>query len=135
MNQIAYKKGYKYQLVEDYYDTLPIKGYSATSDFISLFKDGTLSIKRGYAWDGPSGPTIDTDTFMRASLVHDAGYQLIRQGKLPGHLRNKFDQELRADCREDGMCFLRAWYVYRAVHRAAGPAADPKNKKKVYYAP
>jgi len=43
---------------------------------------GTLAISAGYSWDGPSGPTIDTKTFMRGSLIHDAIYQLIREGAL-----------------------------------------------------
>lgn len=45
-----------------------------------LTVDGDLSIRRGYSWDGPSGPTIDTGTFMRGSLVHDFLYQLLREG-------------------------------------------------------
>ena len=43
---------------------------------------GHLIIKRSYAWDGPSGPTIDTKNFMRGSLVHDALYQLMRHEHL-----------------------------------------------------
>ncbi len=33
----------------------------------------------------PNGPTIETKTFMRASLVHDALYQLMREEHLELH--------------------------------------------------
>ena len=105
------------------------------SRFIHLTIHGALTIRDGYAWDGPSGPTIDTPTFMRASLVHDALYQLMRSGLLPGRWRRVADEEMRRICREDCMSRFRAWYVYRAVRRAAGPAADPQNQKKVKWAP
>lgn len=78
MGCILYKEGYKYQLAEEYTISIPIKPDSnIISDYIDLNNDGELVIKKGYAWDGPSGPTIDSLNFMRGSLVHDALYQLI----------------------------------------------------------
>ena len=41
----------------------------------------TLYISKGYSWDGPSGPAIDTPDWIKASLVHDALYQLIRENR------------------------------------------------------
>ena len=76
---MKYRKGYKYQLADDYtiqIDTKPPE--EIETQFISLSIDGLLTIKDGYAWDGPSGPTIDTPNFMTPSLVHDAIYQLMR---------------------------------------------------------
>ena len=64
---IKYREGYKYQLVEDYTVKTSItpKQDVAKDEWIQLKMDGTLTIKDGYAWDGPSGPTIDTKNFMR----------------------------------------------------------------------
>ena len=65
MKGITYKGGYKYQLKEMYCVTIDIKPVTAIhTDYIDLNTDGILTIFKGYAWDGPSGPTIDTLTFM-----------------------------------------------------------------------
>ena len=70
---IAYNDGYKYQLKREYSQQIDIKpNRHVDMDFIILTMTGFLIIKKGYAWDGPSGPTIDTPNFMRGSLVHDA---------------------------------------------------------------
>lgn len=91
---------------------------------------GLLTMKKGYAWDGPSGPTIDTKNFMRGSLVHDALYQLMRNGQLAPQWREGADQELRRICREDGMNRFRAWYVLQGVRKGAGFAARPGTREK-----
>ncbi len=81
-SQIRYRSGYKYQLVDDYSVKVRVKpDENISTEFIALDKDGVLKMNQGYAWDGPSGPTIDTKNFMRGSLVHDALYQLMRQKK------------------------------------------------------
>ena len=74
-----------------------------------------LTVNARYAWDGPSGPTFDTKTFMRGSLFHDALCQLIGEGLLDKKYRKYADQLLRQICLEDGMSKFRAWYVYMAV--------------------
>ncbi len=88
----------------------------AIPDYVQLFKNGYIEIAAGYSWDGPSGPTIDTHDFMRGSLVHDAFYQLIREGELPLQYRFIADKLLLRHCLEDGMSKFRATYVYCAVH-------------------
>jgi hypothetical protein len=136
--RIAYKKGYKYWLVRPYSLSIPIFPKDAivsSGGFIALNREGLLSIKAGYAWDGPSGPTFDTKTFMRGSLVHDAGYQLMREGKLDQSHRDTIDRLLGSICRSDGMCGVRVWYVVGSVQRFAGGAASTENKKKILYAP
>lgn len=136
MKYIKYRSGYKYQLAEDFKTVIDIHPPNPIlTDFILLEPDGALFIRSGYPWDGPSGPTIDTKSFMRGSLVHDCIYQLIRQGYLPAETRKQADIELRRICREDGMCKIRAWYVYQGVRWAAGFAAAPKNRKRVRIAP
>jgi hypothetical protein len=133
---ITYKSGYKYQLKEGYSISINIKpGEIIQTEYICLSTGGDLFISRGYAWDGPSGPTIDTKSFMRGSLVHDALYQLIRVGLLGKGWREQADKELRRICLEDGMFRIRAWYIYRAVRRYAAQSAWPSSQKKIHYAP
>lgn len=142
MNCISYKKGYKYQIVDSYTVDIPIKpeaDIASPSTFIQLTKQGKLTLKQGYAWDGPSGPTIDTLNFMRGSLVHDALYQLMREGSLVSSeavdYRLQADKLLQQMCIEDGMSKIRAQWVYLGVRLGGEPAADPKSKKPVTKAP
>jgi hypothetical protein len=137
MKCIAYNGGYKYQLKETYTVAIDIKPSSPiNTDYIDLDVNGSLSIHEGYAWDGPSGPTIDTLTFMRGSLVHDALYQLMRDGHLDhNEHRETADRILQRICIEDGMWSLRAWWVYQGVHLFADPAADPASKRPITRAP
>lgn len=137
MKCIAYNGGYKYQLKEDYSVIIDIKPTAAIkTPFIKLNTKGRLILSEGYAWDGPSGPTIDTKTFMRGSLVHDALYQLMREGHLNNHhYRETADRILQKICKEDGMWSVRAWGVYQAVRLFADPAADPAGKRPVTRAP
>ena len=119
-NTIWYKDGYKYQLYTTYFHRLKHlrPAEPILTDYMDVLPTGRLIIKRGYAWDGPSGPTIDTKTFMRGSLVHDALYQMIRRKFLPmDPCRNQADRELQRICIQDGMNRFRAWYVYQAVDK------------------
>ncbi|MDN3652512.1 DUF1353 domain-containing protein [Thalassotalea ponticola] len=139
MECISYKKGYKYQLTQSYsltIDILPEQFIESPSGFISLSKQGLLTINNGYAWDGPSGPTIDTQNFMRASLVHDALYQLMREQLLDTQsTRKRADKLLQQLCRQDGMSALRAWLAYSGLRLLGSKAASPLNKKSANNAP
>jgi hypothetical protein len=137
MDFIFYKKGYKYQAVKEYVVKIPIQPEQVIdTDYIALTAEGDLTVKKGYAWDGPSGPTFDTLNFMRASLVHDALYQLMREGYLDhDRYRQKADRLLENMCKQDGMWKIRAWWVYLGVRFGGGPAADPAHKKPVIKAP
>jgi len=137
MAPIRYRGGYKYQLVEQYSVPVSVKPDSSIqTDYIDLDLSGSLIIKKGYAWDGPSGPTIDTGNFMRGSLVHDALYQLMRNDRLSkDRWRDEADLELRRMCREDGMSWLRAWWVYHGLKNFGDPAASPDQKRPIKTAP
>ena len=124
MTTIYYKKGYKYQIVKDYRIYLGVPNEVSTP-FIKI-SNGIMTIKAGYSYDGPSGPTIDTKNFMRGSLIHDALYQLIANKKFSD--RKLADKWLRDICKEDGMCSFRAWYIHLAV-RTLGKYF--LNKKKI----
>lgn len=127
-------KHYKYQLVSDYVIAIDIKPRdNVRTQFIDLDTQGALTIKNGYAWDGPSGLGIDTRSFMRASLVHDALYQLMRAEYLDYRIQQRAaDDFLRALCVEDGMWKLRAWFNCMMLRlfgkMSARPAPEPKDE-------
>jgi len=133
---IRYRGGYKYQLAADYECETGINPPSPiTTFFIDLGLTGRLTIRKGYAWDGPSGPTFDDPTNMRGSLEHDALYQLIRNEQLGPEYRLDADKRLRIVCVEDGMERWRAELWYLALRALAGYAAAPENVKEVFVAP
>jgi hypothetical protein len=134
---IVYNSGYKYQLKQSFQLVIDLRPAAAIkTEFINLSVAGLLEIKKGYAWDGPSGPTFDTLTFMRGSLVHDALYQLMREQHLDREThRDGADRLLQRLCIEDGMSTLRAAIVYQSVRRFGDPSADPANKRPPVRAP
>ena len=136
-DKIKYRSGYKYQLDGDYSVQLKyiIPSRHIDSEYISLTENGLLTIKHGYAWDGPSGPTVDSKSFMRGSLVHDVIYQLIRQNFLSIANREAADLELIEICKEDGMGFIRRKYVFYSLRRFGLSAALPENDKTILSAP
>jgi len=135
---IHYRSGYKYQLKKTV--TVPTrarpKEEKVIDGFVRLGVDGALEIGNGYAWDGPSGPTIDTKNFLRGSLVHDALYQLMREAGLDkATWRRTADEELVRICGLDGMSRVRRWWVLKAVRRFADLAASPESRKPISTAP
>ena len=141
--------GYKYQLARPYSLTIPGSfglqnvrkdrtiAHPKENPMIALTRlQGSpgsclLEISEGYAWDGPSGPTIDTKNFMRGALVHDALYQLMRERLVPVEYKDDADRVLQAICREDGMSRFRAWYVYQSVKRFAGFAISARDEEPI----
>ena len=133
---ILYKDGYRYQLARDYIVALPhAAGEIVETRYLALSNAGVLTIRAGYAWDGPSGPTIDTRDALRASLVHDACYQLIRLGYLPAAYREIADDLLYRLAVEDGMLKIRAWCWKQALRLFGGKNARPSREKPVLMAP
>ena len=84
-----------------------------------------LLISEGYSWDGASGPTWDTDGTMRASLVHDALYQMMRIGALDRRHRAKVDRLFRRHLKDGGVNLVRRWVWYRTVRWLGGKSAKP----------
>lgn len=128
---IYYKKRmrYKYNLHQTYEYEANIEVHEPCDlGYIKITAEGSLAISEGYAWDGPSGPTIDTKNFMRGSLVHDALYQLIREKKINENQRRRADEILREICLEDGMSKIRAWWVFWGVNLFGAAAAKPDMK-------
>lgn len=129
--QLRYKTGYKYQVQRDWaVKTSIIPKKDINVDYLCMGMTGILRIKRGYAWDGPSGPTLDTDSAMKASLAHDALYQLIRDHYLTSADRKAADELLRDICIDEGMWKPRAWVWYYSV-RSAGKKSSTKETRKL----
>ena len=96
---------------------------------------GVLAIHAGYAWDGASGPVIDRPSVMRASLIHDALYQLIREGHLSIKFRDQCDRLFKRLCIEDGTNKFLAHIYYLGLKYAGGPAASPSSIRQTLVAP
>jgi len=125
-----YRLESKYQVSVGFYEQKAERGNA----FVWL-DHGLLTISEGYAWDGPSGPTFDTRKWMRASLVHDALYQLMREDHLPREMRKVVDQLMRAHLLEDGTSRFKAWYSYRGVRMFGAAAAQRRPEPGTLTAP
>ena len=133
--RIKYRKGYKYLLLETYITQTAVKpAEHIETKFIALTPEGLLTVREYYAWDGASGPAINTKNFRRPSLVHDAFYQLMREGRLDLGWRKEVDKELQRMCREDGMSWLRALWVFKGV-RFGGESSALWQELEVLTAP
>lgn len=133
---IKYRQGYKYQLAEDFICMVPVRpAKKIETEYISLTPEGTLLVRKGYAWDGPSGPTIDRPTNMRGSLAHDALYQLIRADLLQLEARKAADAVLLTLWLQDGMWPWLAKAEAWAVRKFAEDAARPHSEHPVLQAP
>ncbi|TVO75149.1 hypothetical protein [Sedimenticola selenatireducens] len=122
-------KGYKYELAGPAETESGIIGLDLETEYLKLQNDGLFLARKGYCWDGPSGPSVDTKTFMRGSLFHDAGYQLIRMGLLPIDYKSQIDDLLKRICLEDGMSGFRAWYVHQSVSLFGGGSCLPNTQR------
>lgn len=109
-----------YALTEEYYIHLPELAKSLIRlekhKYVNMSEAGVLAVSKGYAWDGATG-VVDTADIMRASLVHDALYQLIRHKRLSWRARRRVDKIFYQLMREDGMSWFRANYIYFGARR------------------
>jgi hypothetical protein len=118
------RRNWKYLVHEDEIFETGIKlDSSIRTKFLSMDEDGALLIKKGYAWDGASGPTFDSKNTMLGSLVHDSLYQLMREGWLDFTWRKRADELLRDIMISKGMTKIRARLWYRAVRKTAYKSA------------
>ena len=128
---IVYRAGYKYQLAADYSVKLanvrPIE--PVNHEYFTLTLDGWLTVKEGYAWDGASGPTHDSKSSMRPSLVHDVLWQMLRVGLLDEAQRHETNLEFHRLCIEDGMWPWRAdvwlWAIEKFGKFYTGSGEEP----------
>lgn len=134
MNQLMkYEKiKYKYLTKDEWsWHNDDLLGLDINTGYVTI-KDGLLTVAVKYAWDGPSGPTIDTKAFIYGSLFHDALYQMMREGYLNRLIyREVADTILHDACVVEGMSKFRAWYVYKIV-RACGEKHTKKKLNKIF---
>lgn len=125
---MQYTNGYKYQIREEMRFALPseFQGVDITTDWITL-RDCILTIRRGYAYNGASGPTVDTKNSMRATAFHDAMYQLMCEEMLIREFKPLVDELFRELLRQDGMSAFRSAAWHRAVKKM-GASASIQNK-------
>lgn len=140
--KIYYKelRGYKYQTTQNTYFLTPLRPtQDIHTEYISLFRDGTLLVKSNYCWDGPSGPTVDGKTNLRASLGHDALYQLMRANLLSIAYKDIVDEFYIQVCAEDGMCAMRRWIDLQGLRlfgkNSCEPTLDKEVQEKILSAP
>lgn len=134
--KIKYSEGYKYQLEELYACETPITGSLIEDDLFTLYESGLLVIRKGFAWDGASGPTFDTKSSMRASLVHDVFCVCMRDGRLSYEKwQDTVNEFFRQQCIEDGMWQWRAGLWHAAVELADAGNPNQGRDRVVLTAP
>lgn len=137
-NSIQYKSGYKYQLAYTCQLRLPNElwpGAYIGAGYIHVDSFGLMTILKGYAWDGCSGPTIDTKSSMRGGLVHDAGYQLIRLGFYYPDTKDTWDALAEAIWKGDGMWHWRASAWDKMLHKFGWGSTKPSAERPTLVAP
>ncbi len=111
----------KYRTLRDYSietEFRPDEVLSGKFGQVLLAPRGLLAISSGHVWDGASGPTWDSASTMRASLVHDALYQLMREQNLDANAdRAQADRLLWRIMWNDLSPRWARWRVLRWVHR------------------
>ena len=127
---------YKYELLKTYTIRANFRPQRPISnDFYAFGTNGLLIAKKGYRWDGASGPTLDTTSTIRASCVHDVLYQMIRNRELPTASKEDADELLRRvmleDSKQTGISGFwnrfRAGYYFYAVRIFGWSACEPQD--------
>jgi hypothetical protein len=120
----------KYQMLGDFSIQTSITAWvDVDLEFLSMTRAGVLTVKKGWGWDGASGPARDSMTFMIGSCIHDALYWLIRNKYLQRKVRKDADRLLRMICRSEGMNKFRAAKVYNFVRWFAKRSSKPRGGK------
>lgn len=122
------KVSYNYRLARDMVVKVALwpPPEAINTDYFELREDGTLIIKRGYAWDGASGPTAQTGSIIWPSAPHDCFYQMFREGLLSSDLyREQVDKAFADLCKQAGMWSVRAAWVHQAVRLFGAQCAQP----------
>lgn len=133
--RIAYRAGFKYQVETDCAFPVPeLAGFFSEIDWAEL-RNGTLTVRKGFCWDGPSGPVADQLPFMPASVAHDALYRMLRRKVLPPDCRKAADEIYMRLLIEAGVPEIEARRQYDGLRLFGGGAADPANDEPILTAP
>ena len=131
---------YRFELTDHWSMTdLSIQGYAGETDWVRLWENGTIWIRGpqmvdghlvlGYAWDGASGLAIDTANSKWGGLVHDALYQLVREGAIPYDAKRPSDRVMMELCRAAGMSRARSKAWELAVRVVGGHALRRRRRR------
>ena len=133
---ISFTKGWKYQTTDAVRFALPYDQFGSLPEinhpevYACGGHEPLLLVYRDFLWDGPSGPTYDTDDSMTPSLFHDAMYYMCREGRLDYKVwRPTIDLHFLALNRLAGMAEVRALAWYEAVKNAAEAQAMPQAER------
>jgi hypothetical protein len=126
--------GFKYELASVTRRHLPDWEFGAVElkPFISISEARLLTVRKGYPWDGPSGPTRDRKENILPSLFHDVLYELCRASVVPWQACQLYaDRLMRDDCIAAGMSpFWARNFYYRGLRLFGGKSAKPQPSKK-----
>ena len=104
---------YKYEVYEECRVQTKIRPeFPIDQEDYAITTDGVVVAKRGYMWDGASGPAIQRKENKRASLIHDILAEAMRAGLLPQSCWMPANEELGRLCIEDGMSNWWAINIY-----------------------
>jgi len=120
-----------------------IKNHNIKTKYFHLKEDGVVEIFVGYAWDGCSG-VPDLLSTMLASLLHDIGYQCLREELLIHwgdyhrntdyyadfvKYRKRIDQLFKWTMKKDGAWWITQKVYYRGVRILGEKYALPEMLK------
>jgi len=129
---VEYRKKYNYITNRAHtYQTNINPPKDILTEYVKLYTSGVLWLASGYAWNGADVAT-DTETNMRASLIHDALVCLIQDDLLDKGFKSEVDWEYYRTCREDGMSLPRAIMHLWGVQYNKW---ESHNYRKVYVSP
>jgi hypothetical protein len=114
---MKYRKLYdwKYEIAEDITRQTKIIGYEFDHPFFSLRKNGMMTLKAGYKWNG-ANVVPDADSIMEGSAFHDALYQMGRRKVISDDCKLLADMLLYEICVEKGMSDWLANWVFAGVN-------------------
>ena len=144
---IQYRDGCKYQLQQTYRVQTPFKGMAFKRRWSSLDDNGVMTLREGLAWNGASGPTIDSPPSIHPSGEHDELYGAIETGDLfdgfnwtkrkveAFRIRRRIDLFFCRRLIECGMAKWRANAWLWGVRKFGASHAVPGKKQEVHTAP
>lgn len=136
-------KHWRYKLVEDDYFVFPYRldlGFGRLDLEFGMYElyyevgESYIRVYKGYAWDGATGPVIQTETTKKASLVHDVLCQAIGEGLLPESNQKTADEIYRYIAEQEGMSIVRRNVHYWAIRlfRPIWAKLPNRDYEKVY---
>ena len=132
------KYKFKYLVEENFFIQTPIKPEKTIDTwYATLLTTGLLKVKKGFASDGASGPTFDTESTKQPCVEHDILYKMMRKKLLGLSWRPIIDKFLGVRLIQEGMwpCRARKWVKALEIageNAASKPVKIYTTKKHVF---